>query len=167
VSELGVMDTWVYGLLSGDTTLTAMLGKHPDSNECIYDALAPSGAVLPYVVFQVQTTSPDTVVVGNIRIAANVAYAVRAIGGVGFATVRPIAAQIDALLHGARGVSANGVILACYRERPLKLPPEIGPGGVVYYHQGGIYRVRARVTGIIENGGDNGGDEEPPENGDE
>lgn len=163
MSELGVMDTWLYGLLSGDTTLTAMLGKHPDSNECIYDALAPSGAVLPYVVFQVQATSPDTIAVGNIRIAANVVYAVRAIGGVGFATVRPIAAQIDHLLHGARGVSANGVVLSCHRERPLKLPPEIGPGGVAYYHQGGIYRVRARVTGIIENGGD----EDPPESGDD
>lgn len=143
--ELGLMDGWIYGLLRNDAALVAILGQHPDSGECIYDALASRGAALPYVVFQVQATSPDIIAVGDMRIAANVTYAVRAVTAGGFSAASPIAARIDTLLHGARGAGVGGVVLSCHRQSPLKLPPEAAADGKVYYHQGGIYRVRARV----------------------
>jgi len=41
------------------------------------------------------------------------------------------------------------VILSCYRERPLKLPPEVVSGST-YYHLGGVYRIRARTQSVQE-----------------
>jgi hypothetical protein len=142
--ELGAADIWLYSLLHGDAQLTAMLGKHPDSGECIYDALAPEGAALPYVVYQLQSPGVDTIAVGTIRIAANPLYVVRGVSASSFVEAGAIAARVDELLHGTRGQSAGGVVLTCYREQPLKLPPEVTAGKVTHYHQGGVYRIRAR-----------------------
>lgn len=142
--ELGAADIWLYSLLHGDATLLAMLGKHPKSGECIYNALAPEGAALPYVVYQLQSPGLDTIAVGTIRIAANPLYVVRGVSASSFVEAGAIAARVDELLHGTRGQSAGGIVLTCYREQPLKLPPEVTAGKVTHYHQGGVYRIRAR-----------------------
>lgn len=142
--ELNAIDVWLHQILSNDAQLTAMLGKHPDSGECIYDALAPAGTPYPYVVFQLQSPGVDTIAVGTIRIAANPLYVVRGVSASSFVEAGAIAARVDELLHGTRGQSAGGVVLTCYREQPLKLPPEVTAGKVTHYHQGGAYRIRAR-----------------------
>ncbi|NLD42337.1 MAG: DUF3168 domain-containing protein [Chloroflexi bacterium] len=140
-TELGVMDGWLYSTLTADGEIATMVGGR------VYDALAPRGAALPYIVFQLQAAAGDTVVVGGIRLAANALYAVRAVTqGHGYAGARAIAAQVDRVLHGRRAVQEGGVVLSCHRERPLKLPPGIAEGGAVYYQEGGIYRLRVRVT---------------------
>ena len=146
-TELGLVDTWLTSTLTGHTGLTALVGSR------VYDALAPQGAVYPHVVFQLQAAGADTVVVGGIRLAANVLYAVRAVTAVlttaqspGYASARAIAAQIDAALHAKRATVTGGAVLSCHRERPLKLPPETSTGGAMYYAEGGLYRIRVRVS---------------------
>ena len=142
--ELNAIDVWLHQILSNDAQLTAMLGKHPDSGECIYDALAPAGTPYPYVVFQLQSPGVDTIAVGTIRIAANPLYVVRGVSASSFVEAGAIAARVDELLHGTRGQSAGGIVLTCYREYPIKLPPDRTVGNLTYYHCGGAYRVRAR-----------------------
>mgnify|MGYP000907081231 CR=1 FL=1 len=140
MTEIAAVDTWLYTTLRASAELAATVGAR------IYDAQAPAGAAPPYVVFQLQAAGADTVVVGGIRIATNVLYAVRAVTcGAGYAAASTIAGHIDAALHGRRATITAGVVLSCHRERPLKLPPEVTEGGETYYHEGGIYRLRVRV----------------------
>ena len=139
-TELGLIDTWLYATLVANSAVKGLVSAR------IYDALAPQGTALPYVVFQLQAAPIDTVVIGGMRIATNALYTVRGVAeGAGFADASSIAAAIDGALHGVRATVAAGVVLSCHRERPLKLPPEVTEGGAVYYHEGGIYRLRVRV----------------------
>ncbi len=139
-TEIGLIDTWLYETLTTSDAVKKLVSTR------VYDALAPQGAALPYVVFQLQAPGADSIVVGGYRIAANALYAARGVAqGAGFAAASAIAAAIDGALHGKRATLTGGVVLSCHRERPLKLPPEVAEGGAVYYHEGGIYRLRVRV----------------------
>lgn len=132
MGDLAAADKWIYATLSADATLLPLIGGR------VYDTLAAAGTALPYVVFSYQG-GYDVRGNGPIRVLHSGLYLVKAIGqGTSFATLAPIAARIDALLHAKHGVNTDGDAWAV-REQPFKYL-EID-NGVQYRHLGGLYRV--------------------------
>lgn len=127
-------EAFIYGLLAADTALAALVAGR------IYGYQADQGAPLPVVVFQ-QQSGVDLLAPGPVRIWSNLLYLVKAIGqGTGWAGVAPIAARIDAVLHGAQGPGPGpGQVYICYREQPFTLAET--QAGVQYRHLGGVYRL--------------------------
>lgn len=144
IDELSIIDNWLYTTLTGDETLTGLVGTR------VFDSLIPKQddgepQPMPYIVFNLQAPGNDVIAVGNYRIYSHALYTVRAVNvGSGYGVVRSIVAGIDAALHNQRTTTEYGIVLNCHRERPLKLPPEQGAGEIIYWSAGGIYRIMAK-----------------------
>lgn len=124
---------WLYTVLSGDATITGLVGSR------IYDGLAPQGAALPFVVFNFQG-GVDLRGVGTVRVFNSGLYQVKAIcQGESYAPAAAIADRIDELIHGNRGSVSDGSVVDCVREQPLTLIEQ--QNGVQYRHVGGLYRI--------------------------
>jgi hypothetical protein len=132
------VDQWLYGVLSGDSTLSALVAGR------IYSALAPQDAALPFVVFN-QQAGVDVRGVGPYRIMTSLVYQIKAIGrGGSFQPIAAIADRLDQLLQGASGSVVDGRILMCVREQPLAYV-EV-EDGVHYRHLGGLWRILSQET---------------------
>lgn len=126
-NEISRAETWMF------QTLQALV-----SGRC-YSAVAPAGAVFPFIVFTCMP-APDLMGVGPARIWAALLYAVKVTAQTtSYASIATIADQVDAALHAASGTVSNGRILTCMRERPLSLTEELD--GEQYRSLGGIFRV--------------------------
>lgn len=98
-----------------------------------------------HVIYAEQAPGGDQYLIGQRRLTTDPLLQVAVVGRV--ADVRQLAAaaeRIDALLHEASGATTGGEVLACTRERPLKLGPMNGPGVVTTYKLGGLYRLVIR-----------------------
>lgn len=130
------IEQWLYTLLSGDATLTALVGAR------IYAYVAAQGAAMPFVVFNLQDGS-DVMGVGTARIMFDGLYQVKGINEASsFASLKPIADRIDTLLQGNSGSVLDGAILACTREQPLSYVET--DEDRQYRHLGGLYRILAQ-----------------------
>lgn len=133
MSECVVAEQWLVGALRDDAAVTALVGSR------VYSELAPQGAAMPYVIVQNQA-SVDVLGVGSRRIMSELLFVVQAVGrGASYAVLAPIADAIDAALHLAGGVTAEGRVLGCRREEPFRRPEVTN--GVQYRRLGGIYRL--------------------------
>ncbi len=142
MSELDVIDRWLFARLTGDLALMALLGKDPDGL-CVFDTKPSRGAVMPFVVYQLYSSGNDVTTANRTRIMAEPLYLVKAVcPGPSFGPVRPIANRIDDLLHKASGTNADGVVLGCARERPYKMLEEQGKQSFAWL--GGFYRLWAQ-----------------------
>ncbi len=109
-AESFAADRFVYETLNADVGLQ---GK-------VHDALAPEGAVPPYVVFQ-QQAGTDVPTANGTRIMASLLYLVRVIGeGRSFAALKALANAVDQRLQRASGANVDGQIFSCVREQVLK-----------------------------------------------
>lgn len=132
-NEVVYVDKWLYGVLSGDATLTGLVGAR------IHAYQAPEGTAFPFVLYSFQGGA-DVAVVGGIRIFNRGVYQVKAVGkGDTMGALQSIADRIDTLLQGASGSVTGGIILACVREQPLAYA-EID-NRIQYRHLGGLYRI--------------------------
>ena len=130
------VDQWLYQLLSGDSTLSGLVGGR------IYGYLAPQDAALPHVVYSHQA-GHDVRGVGPVRIMVSLVYQVKAVGqGGSFAGLKAIADRLDQLLQGASGSVVDGRVLMCVREQPVEYV-EVD-SGVQYRHLGGLWRIIAQ-----------------------
>lgn len=140
--ETVAADQWLFGALSGDASLSALVGGR------VYGHVAPQGAQMPFVLFQQQAAGADVRGVGPARIMANLLYVVRIVaesssfGG----SVQTAAGRIDAVLQAASGTVLAGTVLACVRERPFAMT-ETDEDGRQYRHLGGIYRMFVQGSG--------------------
>lgn len=134
-SEVAAAETWLYGVLSGDATLTSL------GVTGVYAYQAPETARFPYVLFQHQGGA-DVRGVGPTRIMANMLYVVRGVTDGPLSALVSINSRIDALLQAQSGSNVNGVVLACVREQPFVMnePAE----GRTFRHLGGVYRLWAQ-----------------------
>lgn len=138
MAESAAIDRWLNTVLAGDTQLAALVGTR------IYADLAPGGAALPMVVYQMQAAN-DLMVLGSARVWANAVYIVRGVarslayGG----NLLTIADRIDTVLHAASGSNVEGTIFECVREREFRMT-EVGQDGEQYRHMGGMYRILAK-----------------------
>jgi hypothetical protein len=132
------VDRWLYGLLTGDPTLTGLVGGR------VYGYVAPDDAALPFVVYSHQGGS-DVRGNGPTRFMVSLLYQVKVVGaGASFQPLKPIADRLDELLQGASGTVSDGRVLACVREQPVAYT-EVD-NGVVYRHAGGLWRIHAQAV---------------------
>lgn len=131
--EIVYADQWLFAKLSGDATLTSLVGNR------IKSYLAPAGTAFPYILYNWQGGT-DVMVVGSYRVFNTGLYQVKAVGqGDSMSNIWPVAHRIDEVLHRASGTVTGGIILACVREQPIAYVEN--SDGIRYNHLGGIYRV--------------------------
>lgn len=137
MSQSAATDRWLYGVLSSDGALLALVGTR------VYADLAPDGTQLPVVIYQMQSAR-DRMMVGSTRIWSDQLYLVRGIaetpayGG----DLLTIADRIDVVLHAASGSTVEGTVFECVREREFRMVETIN--GRQYRHLGGVYRILTR-----------------------
>lgn len=135
---VSLVEPWLYEVLSGDSTLTGLVGGR------IVNTLEALGNVeTPFVVFSMASTR-DIVGIGGVRIDTESIYIVKAVtAGSSNQEAKPIAARIDQLLHlpNTTITISGGSSLTCMRERTIGAPEEVS--GQQYRHLGGYYRIRA------------------------
>lgn len=140
MAETSAAEKWIYSKLAADAALTAIVGTR------IYHDRIPQDVANPYpcVVFAYQS-GRDVRGVGAWRAWSNLLYVVRGIDETEdyLGNLQTIANRIDAVLHGASGTTSEGTVWASVREEPFRMSEE-GPGGRIFGHLGGIYRVLAK-----------------------
>lgn len=92
MSVFNALNTALYSRLSGGTALTTLLS----GTASIYNLLAPDGAALDYVVYQLQGGGDENF---NAHRTKNLLYLVKSYSDDGPARAGTIDAQVDALLH--------------------------------------------------------------------
>lgn len=134
---VNVADAWLYSKLSGDATLTGLVGGR------IYGHIAPQEASYPLVLFALQTAD-DVQTLGPHRIMSNMLYVVRVVGEASSfgAPLSSVADRIDAVLQAASGTAGAGRVLACVRENPSAMVES--NKGKQYRYLGGVYRLYAQ-----------------------
>lgn len=131
---LTALDRWLYQVLSGDATLSGLVGGR------IYNTLAPQDAAMPFVVFNVQA-SGDTYTLGPTALGVDTVYQVKCIAP-SRGVAEPVLLRLDELLSAQSGTSTATVrILAVMRTGWVSYT-EYGDG-VRYEHVGGLWRVSA------------------------
>lgn len=134
--ETVTVDRWLYSVLHSDATL---MGLATD----VHGWPVPPNAVLPYVLFQEQT-SRDEQGMGPTRLWVRGLWIVRAVfetrdwGG----NLEAAANRIDALLHAQGGTVSSGQVFVCVREGPFRLIENVQSRQ--FRHLGGYYRCIAR-----------------------
>ncbi len=136
--ELDIIETWLYTVLAGDTTLNTDLGL----GGRVYAELDPDTATYPICVFA-SAAPEDIMVTGSVRILTKDIYRVEIIGkGSGFGALAALVDRVDTLLHRQSGAVGSGGVSSCVREAPITRI-EVRDG-VRYYHRGGEYRILAK-----------------------
>lgn len=129
---------WLYGLLSADATLVALI------NGRVYRHVAPQGAARPFLVAGYLAGS-DVMTVSTARIMSSLVCTVRAVGlATQYGTLVSIADRADTLLHAASGVVADARVLSCVRELALDYY-EVSSEGLTFAHIGGQYRLQIQA----------------------
>lgn len=133
-----LVDAWLYGVLSGDGTITSLLGATGRIENTV-GPITPA-LTLPKIHFQCVVSRDVTTTDGTI-IDTNSLYDVEAIQvGDSFGVVQPLAARIHSLIHRTVYTFVGGGSLTCVRESILQRT-EVHEG-LVYRHLGGSYRIR-------------------------
>lgn len=145
-----IVARWVAERLAPGGTLDSALatagvgGAWPDVVP-VGQAWGTPAAPILHVVYGEQSSGGDEYIIGQRRLVTDPLLRVAVVGRVGAAEQLDQAAQrIDALLHEAAGPVAGGEVLACTRERPLRLGPFQAPGTFRTYQLGGLYRLVIR-----------------------
>ena len=133
----------LYGKLSGDTTLNALLATPAAGySKAIYFHQAPAGAQFPYVLFQKMSGIP-TETFGDPEFMEGDTWMVKGVDRSPSADkVESIADRVNTLLQDA-SLSISGTSLLYLRRQSDIEYPEVDEG-VLYHHCGAIFRV---VTG--------------------
>lgn len=120
VSASGLVEQWIYGVLSTDSTLAGLVSTQ------IYAGVAPEGATYPLITYQslggVDTTAP-----GFMRVLTQFRYAVHCADRVGsILGLDAIAARVDTLLHGQTHAFSSGAFtVATQRERQMVMADQV------------------------------------------
>lgn len=129
----------IYGKLSGDTTLTNLLGTAaPGYTKSIYYQQAPEKAGFPYVVFSKQSSTPRYAL--GARLYDNDLWLIKAVDRRDTAdTADAIASRLDALLTDSTLSISGKTQLYLRRESDVDYPEN--SDGVVYHHAGSLFRL--------------------------
>lgn len=122
----------IYTALAAGTALVAELG-----GTAIWEALAPQGTSPPYVVYFHSGGGDDN---DSPRRARSPLWTVKAVAETQ-QKAKDIDDEIDALLHLSSLTLGSWYNYWMAREVDVRYT-EPGPGGMVYWHYGGQYRIR-------------------------
>ena len=141
IETVDIIEPWLYGLLTGDTALAALVGDR------IIGTLSDGAVDPPYVVFFLASPR-DITAVGGIRVQVEALYTVKAVARASsWNAVRPIAARLDTLIRGdGKTVTTTKGHLTRVRDVIVQYPETTD--GVQYRHLGASWRIRANsLTG--------------------
>ncbi len=132
-NELFKLDTYLYSILSADTTLTNLLGGLK-----IYGEAAPQNTPGPFVIVAFHANT-DTQVSAAVRIATRPLVCIKAVTQENtLSAADTIASRIDALIVETRGIVSGLNIACCGRESMLRTW-EVDQG-LRWNYVGGLYR---------------------------
>lgn len=104
----------------------------------VHEDVAPAGTADPFITFALVTNS-DVTAAGRIRVLTHADWDVKVVReATSYATLAPIAARIDALLHDVLG----GVVISSHRVATIRYPESTD--GTHYRHLGGTYRTQIK-----------------------
>ena len=127
----------LYELLTADIQLAGLVGNN------IYDTVAPSTAIEPFIIFNRQSEVP-LITLDHERPLVNYEYLVKAITkGSSYMPLKPIVERIDNILDKFIGQSATGFIDIIERLSTIEYP-EFDANGIQYMHLGAIYSIIVR-----------------------
>ena len=128
-------ERFLYGTLTGDATLTGIVGNR------VYGHVVPPTATRPYVFYTLQDAGDDLTEIGAQRIFSNMIYVVRIVNKTeSYASLEAGSSAITAALHRASGSNVSGVIVGCIKEAPFALL-ELDPDGSQLRHLGSRFRL--------------------------
>ena len=129
----------IYGKLSGDSTLTAMLGTPaPGYAKSIYYGKAPSGAGFPYIIFNKQSRVRDYAL--SAKTFDRDVWLIKAVDRSDSADVADnIVSRLETLLTDAT-LSISGKTVSYLRAESDVDYPEV-VDGVTYRHAGSLFRL--------------------------
>jgi hypothetical protein len=130
----------LYGRLSGDTTLSNLLGAPaPGFTKAIYHQVAPDNATFPFVLFNQQSGVPTEAFQAPSALETDV-WLIKAVDrNTSADTAEAIAARVKTLLNdGALSIS-GGTLLYLRRQSDVQYP-EVADG-VQHRHCGALYRL--------------------------
>lgn len=131
-SETFDIRTWLYGVLSGDAALVALVGAGG-----IHANQLPQVQIYPCLLFSLQS-GVDINSLGE-RGLVNQLWQIQAINvGESSAALGPAMARIDVLLQEVIATSGGGLRLRWRREQTLEYPET--QNGIRYNHVGAMYR---------------------------
>jgi hypothetical protein len=131
-----IAEEFFYTLLANDAALQALVGNR------VYSGTAPEGSAYPLVQFSFEGGRDVQEVAGH-PIMIDELYVVKAVGkGNRLDTLKPIYERVHTLLQRASGTVADGKVIACVRQTPIKY--EEIDNGITYRHLGGIYRIQSQ-----------------------
>lgn len=134
-NELVAAERWLFSTLTGDATLTGIVGSR------VYGHVVPPTAARPYVFYTKAAAADDYLTMEANRIWANFVYAVRIVNKTeSYVSLEAGADAIEAALHRESGSNVSGVIVACVRQAPFDLI-EIDQDGSQLRGLGGLYRL--------------------------
>lgn len=129
---------FLYRTLSQSTAVTTALG-----GTAIYETLAPQGAAMPYIVYQVQGNATEFNAAGD-SISGIPLFGVKVVSeGQTFQPADDIMKVVLPLLEGASG-TVTGFKMSCFRVAGIDYP-EI-TRGKRYNHLGAVYRFQVEGT---------------------
>lgn len=134
----------LYGKMSGDATLTGMLGTPPSGySKAIYYQAAPKGAGFPYIVFNKQASTPRYAI--GARAYDNEVWLIKAVirssgpGGDSPDDADNIASRLDVLLTDGT-ISISGAT-QLYLRRESDVDYAETADGALYRHAGANFRL--------------------------
>lgn len=137
VETADLIDPWLYGVLSGDSELAALVGSR------IFSTFVPHEVNDRYIQFSV-LSSVDVLGHNGHRIGANCVYLIKCVAATTSKDdVAPAFHRVDELLYRAEVDRPNGHI-SCHRETVIDLAEVVE--GQAFFHLGGQYRIRATLT---------------------
>lgn len=130
---------WIYTTLTNDSLLTSLA---PGG---VKRSVAPPGTPVPFIIMGLQSGN-DVLTMNAYRIMDDLVYIVKAVGPASMdMAVASAADRMDALLKLTSGTTADGAILACYRQSPLQYDDN-SIAGETWMHNGGLYRLIIQKT---------------------
>jgi hypothetical protein len=134
MNELARIEKWLYQYLSGDSTLSTMVGGR------FYGPKAKSGTLFPYVQWNWQGASD---VNGNAaaRLMTKPLYQIKVVSQGLNDSVAAAADRLDSLLTAAKEVTTNGIDISVVREQPMSYIEEGADPETQFHHLGGLYRI--------------------------
>ncbi len=139
--EPAICDEWLYGVLSGNATITGIVGTR------VFNEIAPDDAIFPYVVFFASSPGNDYLLAGPAnRLWSRAIYTVKGVaqqssyGG----NLLTLFQTFDSLLDGKTATVTRGEVVSCVRQTTVKYAEKSTDGGVPYRHLGATFIINAR-----------------------
>lgn len=133
IADALTVDRWLFGTLTGDATMQALVDQRWYVDLAPASALYPLGILIPPAMdMTVRPAGPGIVMhTGQ--------WAVKALGPDSFEALEPIVKRAHELLHGASGAVSSGTVIGAVVEGRIRYTETVE--GQIYRHLGILLKV--------------------------